>query len=190
MEGVVKQLLSVLLLLFVQDDVYQQGKAQLEAKNYDAAEASFRQLLEMEPPTASKGYEGMALVDIGRKNYDKAVEDAKKSVELNGDSAEAHYSLGLAYGYKQDFKNAAPSLEKALELNPDNAYAHYQLGSAPIQAETLRSNHHSLGKIPADDAERAGSTADPVESEDRPRITCIQACSRVASARVEDSDAG
>jgi superkiller protein 3 len=130
MEGVVKQLLSVLLLLFVQDDVYQQGKAQLEAKNYDAAEASFRQLLEMEPPTASKGYEGMALVDIGRKNYDKAVEDAKKSVELNGDSAEAHYSLALAYGFKQDFKNAVASLERVLELNPDNAYAHYQLGSA------------------------------------------------------------
>ena len=125
-----KQLLSVLLLLFVQDDVYQQGKAQLEAKNYDAAEASFRQLLEMEPPTASKGYEGMALVDIGRKNYDKAVEDGKKSVELNGDSAEAHYALALAYGFKQDFKNAAASLERVLELNPDNAYAHYQLGGA------------------------------------------------------------
>jgi len=117
------------LFLFVQDDVYQQGKAQLEAKNYDAAEASFRQLLEKEPPIASQGYEGMALVDIGRKNYDKAVEDGKKAVELNGDSGDAHYSLGLAYAYKQDFKSAAPSLEKALELNPNNAYAHYQLGS-------------------------------------------------------------
>jgi len=36
--------------------------------------------------------------------------------------------LGLAYAYKQDFKNSAPSLEKTLALDPENAYAHYQLG--------------------------------------------------------------
>ena len=123
-----KILLSLLLLLFAQDDIYKEGKAQLESKNYDAAEASFRQLLDAGGPTASKGYEGLALVEIGRKAYDKALENAKKAVELNGDNAEAHYSLGLAYAYRQDFKNAAPSLEKAIELNPDNAYAHYQLG--------------------------------------------------------------
>ncbi len=123
-----KILLSVLVLLFVQDDVYKQGKAQLDAKDYDAAEASFRQLADSDGSTASRGYEGLAHVDIGRKNYDKALADAKKAVELNGDNGDAHYALGLAHAYKQDFKSAAPSLEKALALNPDNAYAHYQLG--------------------------------------------------------------
>jgi tetratricopeptide (TPR) repeat protein len=124
----VKTLLSLLLLLFAQDDVYKEGKAQLESKNYDAAEASFRQILEADAPTASKGYEGMALVKIARKNYDGALDDAKKAVELNGENGGAHYALGLAYAYKQDFKNAAPSLERALALNPENAYGHYQLG--------------------------------------------------------------
>jgi tetratricopeptide (TPR) repeat protein len=123
-----KILLSLLVILLVQDDVYKEGKAQLDAKNYDAAEASFRQLVEGEPPVASKGYEGLALVAIGRKSYDKAVEDARKAIELNGDNADAHYALGLAYAYRQDFKNAATSLEKAIALNPENAYAHYQLG--------------------------------------------------------------
>ena len=123
-----KIVLSVLLLLLTQGDAYNEGKAQLDAKNYDAAEASFRQLVEGEPPVASKGYEGLALVDIGRKSYDRALENAKKAVELDGESAGAHYALGLAYAYKQDFKSAAPSLEKSIALNPGNAYAYYQLG--------------------------------------------------------------
>jgi tetratricopeptide (TPR) repeat protein len=105
-------LLVTLLLLFAQDDAYKQGKAQLEAKNYDAAEESFRQLLEVDGPSASQGYEGLALVDIGRKNYDQALEDAKKAIELNGENADAHYALGLVYAYRQDFKNAAPPMAK------------------------------------------------------------------------------
>jgi tetratricopeptide (TPR) repeat protein len=116
------------MLFLVQDDVYKQGKVQLDAKDYDAAEASFRQIVDADAAVASKAYEGLALVDIGRKSYDKALANARKAVELNDENADAHYALGLAYAYKQDFKNAAPSLEKALALNADNAYAHYQLG--------------------------------------------------------------
>jgi tetratricopeptide (TPR) repeat protein len=123
-----KLILPILLLFFAQDDPYSEGKAHLEAKRYAEAESAFRQILEADPETASKGYEGLALVDIARKGYDAALENAKKAVELNGESAEAHYALGLAFAYKQDFKNAAPSLERALALNPENAYAHYQLG--------------------------------------------------------------
>lgn len=128
-----KIVLSILLALFVQGDVYKEGKAQLEAKRYDAAEASFRQLLEAAPPVASKGNDGMALVYIARKDYNKALEHAQKAVDLNPDNADAHYALGLAYAYRKDFKNAAPSLEKALALNPDNAYAHYQFGVVQYQ---------------------------------------------------------
>ena len=125
-----KIVLSLLLAVFVQDDAYRAGKAQIEAKQYDAAEASFRQILESDP---SRGNEGLALVYIGRKDYNKALEHARKAVESNGESADAHYSLGLAYAYRKDFKGAAPSLTKALELNPNNAYAHYQLGVVQYQ---------------------------------------------------------
>jgi tetratricopeptide (TPR) repeat protein len=124
----VKILLSALLLVFVQNDAYKEGKAQLDAKQYDAAEATFNKLLAAGGPAASSGHEGLALVQIGRKNYESATDHAKKAVELNGNNADAHYALGLAYAYRQDFKNSAPSLEKALALKPDNAYAHYQLG--------------------------------------------------------------
>jgi len=124
----VKILLSLLLLVFAQDDVYKEGKAQLDAKQYDGAEATFNKLLEADGPTASRGHEGLALVQIGRKNYDSAIEHATKAIELNGDNADAHYALGLAYAFRQDFKNAATSLDKAVAVNPEHAYAHYQLG--------------------------------------------------------------
>ncbi len=122
-----KVVLSVLLLIFAQEDIYKEGKAQLDAKHYDEAEAKFRQLLAAEE-SSSKAYEGLALVEIARKSYDKALQNAKKAVELNGESASAHYAMGLAHAYRQDFRNAAPSLEKAVSLDPANAYAHYQLG--------------------------------------------------------------
>jgi tetratricopeptide (TPR) repeat protein len=122
-----KILLAVLLLIFAQQDIYKEGRAQLDANHYDEAEAQFRQLLAMEA-SSSKGYEGLALVEIARKSYETALQNAKKAVELNGESTGAHYALGLAHAYRQDFGNAAASLEKALLLDADNAYAHYQLG--------------------------------------------------------------
>ncbi|PYS55539.1 MAG: hypothetical protein DMG13_03595 [Acidobacteria bacterium] len=122
-----KVVLSVLMVLFLQDDLYKEGVAQLEAKHYDEAESAFRQMIEADASN-SKAFEGLARVDIARKDYDKALEDATKSVELDGENGDAHYALGLAHAYRLDFENAAPSLEKALSLNPDNAYAHYQLG--------------------------------------------------------------
>jgi outer membrane protein assembly factor BamD (BamD/ComL family) len=48
----VKLFLSLLLLFFVQNDIYKQGKAQLDAKQYDAAEAAFNRLTSGDPATA------------------------------------------------------------------------------------------------------------------------------------------
>jgi tetratricopeptide (TPR) repeat protein len=132
-----KTLLSIVLLLFVQEDAYKQGKAQLDQKQYDAAEESFRQLIDEDAPTASNGYAGLAEVEIGRKSYDQALEYAKKAVELNGENADAHYVLGLVYAFRQDFKGAASALERALALNPNNAYGHYQLGLVQYQLKRM-----------------------------------------------------
>src|SRR5262245_11558377 len=73
-----KIMLSALLFILVQKDIYKEGKAQLYANHYDEAEADL-QLLGTEE-SSSKGYEGLALVEIARKNYDKALENANKAV--------------------------------------------------------------------------------------------------------------
>jgi tetratricopeptide (TPR) repeat protein len=119
--------LCALLLMLAQKDNYKEGKAQLDATHYAEAEAAFRQLLTAQE-SSSKGYEGLALVEIARKNYDRALENAKKAVELNNESAGAHYALGVSYAYREEFANATPSLERALSLDPENASIHYQLG--------------------------------------------------------------
>jgi tetratricopeptide (TPR) repeat protein len=124
---------AALLFLFVQEDVYRQGKADLDAKRYDEAEAAFNQLTESEPAMASKAYEGLTHVELGRKSYDKALEHGRKAIELNADNADAHYALGLVYGFKKDLNNSAASYEKTIALNPEHAYAHYQLGLVQYQ---------------------------------------------------------
>src|SRR4026207_2296467 len=101
-EALMKIVVAALLLIFAQKDIFKDAKAQLDARHYDEAEAGFRQLLAAED-SSSKGYEGLARVEVGRKNYEKALENARKAVEFNGESAGAHYALGLTLGYLQNF---------------------------------------------------------------------------------------
>jgi tetratricopeptide (TPR) repeat protein len=113
-----KIILSILMLIFAQEDIYKAGKAQLQAKHYDEAEAEFRRLLRADA-TASKGYEGLALVEIARKNYDKAVENGKKAVELNAENAGAHYAMGLALFALKRYEETIAHCERFIELTPN-----------------------------------------------------------------------
>ena len=109
-----KVVLSVLMVLFLQDDLYKEGVAQLEAKHYDEAESAFRQMIEADASN-SKAFEGLARVDIARKDYDKALEDATKSVELDGENGDAHYALGLAYTRQAEAAGSIATLPAALK---------------------------------------------------------------------------
>jgi tetratricopeptide (TPR) repeat protein len=109
------------------DEHYWLGRAQLELKQYDAAEANFMRMLEMNEANSS-AYDGLAHLANARKDYAKALEYGAKAIELDSGDAEAYHALGVAYAYRQDFRNSQANLEKAVELDPENAYAHYQLG--------------------------------------------------------------
>jgi tetratricopeptide (TPR) repeat protein len=108
-------------------ELYWLGRAQVELKKLEEAEASFRQILDAEPENAG-AYEGLARIEIARRNYPGALENANKAVELNRESSEAYYVQGIAFAYTQDFGSSVTSFEKALELDPSHAYAHYNLG--------------------------------------------------------------
>jgi adenylate cyclase len=51
---------------------------------------------------------------------------ALKAIQLDGDSAEAHTSLGLVkVWYEWDFKGAEQEFKRAISLNPNYATAHH-----------------------------------------------------------------
>lgn len=60
-------------------------------------------------------------------NYDKAIEDYTKAIELNPNFADAYYNRGLAWVAikEKEYDKAIKDYTKAIELKPDYADAYY-----------------------------------------------------------------
>ncbi len=62
--------------------------------------------------------------------WDKAIAEYNKAIELNPEYAEAYYNRGIAYGNKGQYDQAISDYTKAIELNPRYAMAYVTRGSA------------------------------------------------------------
>ena len=71
---------------------------------------------------------GNAYHDKGE--YDHAIQDFDKVIELNPDDAEAYYNRGNAYHGKDKYDCAIQDYDKAIELEPDYAKAYGNRGNA------------------------------------------------------------
>ncbi len=70
-----------------------------------------------------KGQDLQSLLASGQayvlsKDFDKAIETFRRAVELDPSSAQAHDSLGAAYGAVGRNADAVESLKKAIQLDP------------------------------------------------------------------------
>lgn len=65
-----------------------------------------------------------------RKEFDSAIKEYKKSLELNPDIAIVHSNMGFAYLDKGDIDNAISEQKKALEIDPNFANSYYGLAIA------------------------------------------------------------
>ena len=57
--------------------------------------------------------------------YDKAIADYNKAIELNPNDADAYYNRGCTYGEMGEYEKAIADFNKAIELNPHDAGAYY-----------------------------------------------------------------
>lgn len=68
--------------------------------------------------TAEEYYNrGIANLDQG--NYDEALSDLTKAIEINSNYAEAYYNRGTAYAEKEEYDKADADMFKARELGYD-----------------------------------------------------------------------
>jgi tetratricopeptide (TPR) repeat protein len=59
---------------------------------------------------------GMFNWDLGE--YDRAISDFTKALEIDQRYADAYYNRGLAYKYKGQYDKAITDYNKAIEINP------------------------------------------------------------------------
>jgi len=80
-------------------------------------------------------------------DWDKALQDYRKALELNPDNGFAHERLGyILCTRKNNFPAGLPHCRQAVALDPNNGQSHYILGLALLQHNELESavNHLAL----------------------------------------------
>jgi tetratricopeptide (TPR) repeat protein len=123
------------------NDAFNNGKAALDAKQYDVAVENLEKAKDMDPNqnviwgNLGDAYGGAATVKTGADQQaalDKGIEAYKKAIELKPDDAAYHnnYALLLAKSKKSD--EALVELTKAAELDPPNAGKYYYNGGAVL----------------------------------------------------------
>ena len=106
------------------------------AQGMQKAEAYFQQAIDSDP-TYAVAYSGLADCNSGLtwhgfkspgEALPKALAAARKAVEIDPQSAEAHASLGLVLSHGWDWAGAETEFRRALELDPQYANAHHWYG--------------------------------------------------------------
>lgn len=76
-------------------------------------------------PNFALAYYNKGLDYVASKDFEKAINEFKKAIELDPNYAEAYYQLGVIYGNSGDLQQAFSLLNKAIEIKPDLADAYY-----------------------------------------------------------------
>ena len=125
-------------------DVYQRGLWHLyhyTKDDIEKAQQLFRHATLLDP-NLGVAFSGLAeafyfsLVyghsDAPEHDREEALVAARTAVELDGEDAVAHCTLGRIYYVRREHDLAIAELQTALELNPSLAWAHYGVGAALV----------------------------------------------------------
>lgn len=134
---------------------YARGVTNERLKDWPAAEADFKQALELNPEESLiLNYLGYSWVDQGM-NLEQAMDYIRKAVSLKPDDGYYVDSLGWAYYRLGDMPKAVEHLERAVELRPDDPIINDHLGDAYWQVgrklEAKYQWYQSMSLEPEDD---------------------------------------
>lgn len=129
----------------------QAGKA-FEENKFEEAISFYSKAIE-EDPKYSSAYFNRALSYAILNNYTEATRDAEHVLDMEPDSHDAPYVMGIISEYQHDYQGAKEWYEKALSKNPD-----YEQAKARLEQLKTKLTSESTGK-----GEKAGSTGDKTE---------------------------
>jgi superkiller protein 3 len=110
------------------EELFQQGNAAQEAKNYSQAEAIYRRIIKIEPNNA-KAYYKLCYVLDDQNKLDDAVAACRKSIALNSD-AQTYFVVGYVLRRQGKLEEAIAAYRQAIELDPKDAAPYKGLGNA------------------------------------------------------------
>lgn len=107
------------------------GLAALNGGNYDEAIRLYTKAIAS--GELSQDYLSIAYINRGRswyfkKDFDKAIADFTKAIEIDPKDADAYYARGLVRHIKGDYDKAIADYTKVIEINPKRAKAYKARG--------------------------------------------------------------
>jgi len=103
------------------ENLKQKARQFFDEKNWDELIPICTEIIELEksPHDKAFAYNSRGLSYYYKGDFDRAIEDFDKALELDPNYPGAYYSRGLSYYYKGDFDRAIEDFDKALELDPN-----------------------------------------------------------------------
>lgn len=106
-----------------------QGEALSALGEWDSAERSINQALEIEPYLAAAYYE-RGKIRLARRATDQAINDFTMAIHIEPEYEAAHLNRALAYEARRRYADAEADLTRALKLNPELTVAYEIRGRA------------------------------------------------------------
>lgn len=114
------------------------GVAQMSKKDEKAAEASWKQALELKADYA-EALNALSTLYNNQKRFDEAAAMSAKAASAAGGAgnADATFNQGIILWNQGKIAEAKSKFEETIKLNPSHADAHYQLGMALLNEGKL-----------------------------------------------------
>jgi tetratricopeptide (TPR) repeat protein len=107
--------------------VYTAAQSHQKLGAAEQASELYRQLASR-PEDDTWHFIGQSAQQLIEDNTEAALDSARQAVSMAGDSADAHYQLGLVLAKRQSWGDAAAEFDRVAEIEPGTAYAHYYGG--------------------------------------------------------------
>jgi O-antigen biosynthesis protein len=106
----------------------QQGKAQCNLKNWDAAISACQQAIQFMSPKTAEAFHILGQAHQGKGNLDEAKRFYNQALRLQPKVAEVYAYLASVYTEQQDLPKALECYKQAIGLKPDFAGAYWAMG--------------------------------------------------------------
>lgn len=100
---------------------------------YEKAEQVYQYLAQLSPEYSLNYYRTILRMYDDAGLGDKAIEAAKKIVELNPKDSDSLYNLGYMYAKQKRYNEAAEALKKAIQVRPNFEYAYLTLANCYVE---------------------------------------------------------
>ena len=119
-------------------DLYNSGKL-------DIVEKKIVELIKKNPKSFVL-YNLFGTILVDKKNFNQALVNYKKSLEINPNYAEGHNNLGVAFYKLRKFNESIDSYQRAIKIKPNFSKAHNNLGLAYKELEKFTESINNYQK--------------------------------------------